>query len=128
MTYPQPAYGGTSQTPIESLYRRIIVPLVRGATVLIVLFFLLGGIGAGLGVMDAWYREEPQLYSNGVYSCYPESEARAGQQICRYPTALAYLIGGGGGATVGLAAGLIATFSIGVGVTVYLAARKYLQG
>jgi hypothetical protein len=123
-----PAYGAGSDTPMESLYRKVIVPLVRGATVLVVIFFLLGGIGAGLGVMDGWYREEPQLDSNGVtYSCYPESEARSGQQICRYPTAIAYLIGGAGGGTVGLVAGLIATFSIEVGVTVYLAARKYLR-
>ncbi len=127
MTDPRtPAYHATLETPAESLYRRIIVPLVRGATVLVVVSFLLGGVGAGMGVMDTWYREEPEFDPNtGRYSCYAESTAGPGDTICRYPTAVAYGIGAAGGGAVGLAAGLIATFSIEVGVT-DLAARKYL--
>jgi hypothetical protein len=129
MTDPQTtASDAASETPLVSLYRRIIVPLVRGATVLVVVFFLLGGIGGGVGVMDVLYGEDPQLESNGVsYSCSPKSEAGPGDRVCRYPTAVAKVIGAAGGGVVGLAAGLIATFSIEVGVTVYLASRKYLR-
>ncbi|HEV3365799.1 MAG TPA: hypothetical protein VG795_16990 [Acidimicrobiia bacterium] len=98
MADPQMPYGAGTETPMESLYRKVIVPLVRGAAVLVVVFFLLGGIGAGIGLMDAIYGEDPQLDSNGVtYSCVLKSEAGPGQQICRYPTAVANVIGALGG-------------------------------
>lgn len=129
MTDPQTTpHDVPSNEPTGSLYRKIVVPLVRAATVLVVVVFLFGGIVTGVAVIQDMYREEPELEANGVtYSCYRESVARPGDEICRYPTAAGYFIGGLGGGAVGLAAGLIASFSIEVGVTVYLAARKYLQ-
>ena len=120
--------GVPSETPLESTYRRIIVPLVRATTAFVVVVFILGGVLAGIGVMDAWYGEEPQLdIDTGRYSCYSEERARPGDTICRYATPVALFVGASGGGAVGLAAGLIATFSVEVGVTVYLAARKYLR-
>lgn len=111
----------------ESLYRRVIVPLVRGIVALVVVGFIVSGAVIGAAALDMEEGDaelDPVECARRGYSGDNADDCPL-QQVEEWNVALA-VGGGGAGAAVGLAAGLLLTFTVEVQVTLFLAARKYL--